>query len=165
MNTDPEIQAMSKVADALNGLEPEVVGRVIRWVAEKYNVSVRLSSGSIGVSAANVSPVDDSAFPDFATLFAAADPDSDVERALVAGFWLQEIKKNPSWDSQSANTELKNLGYPIGNITRALDNLMASVPRLAMQVEKSGNSKQARKKYKLTTEGIKKVQGMMASQQ
>jgi hypothetical protein len=42
-----------------------------------------------------------------------------------------------------------------------MDNLMATNPRYVMQTRKTGNTKQARKKYKLTVEGIKKVAQML----
>jgi predicted transcriptional regulator len=40
---------------------------------------------------------------------------------------------------------------------------MGFKPQLAIQLKKSGNAKQARKKYKVTKEGIKKVEEMLRS--
>ena len=64
-------------------------------------------------------------------------------------------------DSQSLNSELKNLGYPIGNITRAVSGLASTMPRYVMQTKKSGTTKQARKKFRLTVEGIRRVEQMI----
>ena len=41
---------------------------------------------------------------------------------------------------------------------------MGAKPQLAIQLKKSGNAKQARKKYKVTKAGIAKVEEMMASE-
>ena len=37
---DIEIDAMSKIADALNGLEDDARNRVLKWAAARYNVKV-----------------------------------------------------------------------------------------------------------------------------
>ena len=56
---------------------------------------------------------------------------------------------------------MKDLGHGVGNITDALTALKEERPALILQLKKSGTSKQARKTYKLTQEGIRRVQGMM----
>jgi DNA-binding PadR family transcriptional regulator len=60
------------------------------------------------------------------------------------------------------NKELKNLGHGVSNITSALDTLMSRKPALVIQTKKSGTSKQARKKYKLTLEGLRAVERMVS---
>ena len=52
---------------------------------------------------------------------------------------------------------LKNLGHGVGNITRAFDTLRASKPALTVQTRKEGSSKQARKKFRVTTEGHRRI--------
>ncbi len=66
-----------------------------------------------------------------------------------------------SFDSQSANTALKNLGHAIANITMALGALIKQKPALVLQTKKSGKSRQARKTFKLTVAGIKAVEDMI----
>jgi len=103
-------------------------------------------------------------FSTAAELYHAAGPDTDVERALVIGFWFQECLGQSDFDSFQVNNELKHLGYPVANITRAFDGLQARKPVLAMQTRKSGSSKQARKKYKLTHQGTVSVDKMIAGE-
>lgn len=55
----------------------------------------------------------------------------------------------------------QSLGHPVSNITRALDSMMTQTPRLVIQTQKSGKSKQARKRYKITREGTKRVSSML----
>lgn len=76
------------------------------------------------------------------------------------GYWFQVIRAEADLDSQSLNTELKHLGYPIGNITRAVSALASSTPRLVVQIKKGGTTRQARKKFRLTVEGIRRVEAM-----
>ena len=67
------------------------------------------------------------------------------------------------WDAQAVNSELKHLGYQSTNITRDLDALMARTPKMVLQVRKEGTTRQARKRYKLTREGIKVVEKLVTS--
>ena len=62
----------------------------------------------------------------------------------------------------NVNGHLKDLGHTVSNITRAFDSLINRSPRLARQIAKSGSAKQARKRYKVTREGIKRVKSMLA---
>jgi hypothetical protein len=48
------------------------------------------------------------------------------------------------------------------NITSALDDLIEVRPQLVIQLAKAGTSKQARKRYKVTVAGAKKVQELLA---
>jgi hypothetical protein len=93
-------------------------------------------------------------------LFDLANPATDSDKLLVVAYWFQVVRGESELDSQSLNTELKHLGYPIGNITRAVSALSTTTPRLVMQIKKSGTTRQARKKFRLTVEGIKKVDAM-----
>lgn len=167
---DPEVAAISQVNQALTPLEPEVQQRVLRWAAERFNVTLARQAKpparpdqdarqGNGESAGESNQT----FADFATLYDAANPQTDAERALVAGYWLQQSNGGQDWDSQSANKQLKNLGHGLSNVTTSLTELMERRPRLVMQTRKEGSSKQARKKYKLTTEGTRKVNQMIGA--
>jgi hypothetical protein len=156
---DTEIEAMSKISDALEGLEPEAIRRVLRWATERYQVKVNLSStGPIQLSGQAGPPSD---FDEFHELFDASNPMTSVEKALVAAYWFQVIQKHDDLDSQQLNSELKQLGHPSSNITRDLEALINRSPRFVMQVRKEGSTKQARKKYRLTREGIRAVEKML----
>lgn len=100
-------------------------------------------------------------FTTFAELFDAASPTSNGEKALVAGYWLQVCEGAEGFDSQSANKELKHLGHGLPNITAALETLKKTKPSLVLQLQKSGKTQQARKKYKVTVAGLKKVEEMV----
>ena len=164
---DPEVTAITKVNEALSGLEPAVVHRVLRWAADKFNVAVPLANKSRQPedAAKNENPTNGEGsdnFADIASLYDSASPRTEAEKALVVGYWLQVVQGNSDWESFSVNKDLKNLGHGVGNITDALDKLIERTPRLVIQTRKSGTSRQARKRYKLTSEGIKKVKQMLS---
>jgi DNA-binding PadR family transcriptional regulator len=100
---------------------------------------------------------------DLPTTFAAASPKSDTDGELVGAYWLQISKGQADVDAQEVNRELKQLGHGVGNITRAFDHLMAAKPQLVIQTRKSGKVKQARKKYRVTEEGIARVNQLIAA--
>ena len=166
---DPEIVAMSKISAILNELKDvEAKTRVLRWVVEKYRTTSSkplphtqtsiFPDIGVGTGEASTSRT----FQDFPALFAASSPTTDPERALVAGYWFQVVRGQDDLHGQQLNDELKNMGHRIGNITDALSSLIERRPALVMQTRKSGTSRQARKKYRLTSEGIRAVEQMFS---
>jgi hypothetical protein len=161
---DAEIKAMGDVVAALNALEEGAVERVLKWALQRYKIAVKNSSSkeSNDQTQENGSVEEGgTSFENFHELFDAANPASASEKALVAAYWFQVLQKNDDLDSQQLNTALKNLGHPSTNITRDFDVLIGRAPRLAIQIRKDGKTKQARKRYKLTHEGIRAVERML----
>lgn len=172
---DPEIDAMSAVATALAGLEEEQQGRVLRWAVERYGVTLGKSSGRRAAAAdggADINRVDDDAtedevtaedpaFQHFGDLFAAADPKSNEDKALVAAYWRQVHEGEERWQATSLQKDLRDLGHAIPNITDALTSNIRKRPQRVIQLQKAGSAKQARKTYKVTREGLVYVQGML----
>ena len=163
-DSDIEITAIGAIAEIVEGLKEDQRGRVIRYIVERFNIAgaTRSTKTPAGSSEAEPQIETRSEFEDFASLVDAAHPETDQMRALVAGYWLQACKGGPSFDAQSANTELKHLGHPSSNITVALGALINQKPALVLQLRKSGNTKQARKSYKITESGIRKVRAMLS---
>jgi DNA-binding MarR family transcriptional regulator len=83
----------------------------------------------------------------------------------VGAYFYQVVKGEADFDSQSLNTQLKHLGYPSANITRDLGRLVDRSPKLIIQTRKEGTTQQARKRFRLTTEGIRTVQNMLKKAQ
>lgn len=162
-----EVKAMGKLTEALAGLDPAAVARVLRWANDAYDVAIsplgakRQAGGGGGGTGNGNGGNDGPQFADLAELHAATTPESDADRALVAGYWVQYGEGKADFASQEINAALKNLGHPIGNITSAFDNLKARKPAPVMQLKKSGTSKQARKTYRLTLAGKSAVEAMV----
>lgn len=159
---NPEIRAMATIVGALDSLDEDTQSRVLRWAVDRYRVSVGLVRTGAATPAASAAATSNHDHTELAELFAAADPQSDADKALVGAYWTQFVQGETDFDSQSVNTRLKNLGHGVGNITRALDTLKDRRPQLVVQLRKSGTSKQARKKYKVTAAGKSVVEAMIA---
>ena len=165
---DQEIEAMSKISEALGELEHGAQIRVLNWAADRFNVTVGQKK-KVDANDENVDePVDDDnedstneSHDTFAEFFADAAPSSSAEKVLVAGYWHQVVIGNNHISSAPLNKDLKDLGHVIANINHRFDSLMGMKPQLAIQLKKSGTSKQARKQYKITKAGIDKVTEML----
>jgi hypothetical protein len=165
-----DVQAIQAIAAALDPLTEEARGRVIAWAVAMYgyrrstSAPARTPNLATGVTS---SPSRDQGFEGFETLaefFDAADPHTEGEKALVTAFWLQKRDGVPAFDAASVNRELKHLGHPVANITMALNQVIRQKPSLVVQMAKSGKSRQARKKYKVTTAGEKFVEQMISDE-
>lgn len=170
MENDKEVAAMAAITTALAGLETEAVSRVLRWAAERHKVTLNQSINyTMRKPRGSTEPKegDDSTettsrdFQHFGDLYDAADPSTDSERVLVAGYWFHAIQNEDELESQAVNKELKHLGHAVGHMPHAVTELMNTRPRLMIQLKKQGNTQQARRKFKLTAEGIKKVKEML----
>jgi hypothetical protein len=101
-------------------------------------------------------------YDDIGDFFDSANPQTESEKVLIVAYWVQVVEGAADFESFPVNQQLKNLGHPVSNITRALDTMIKQSPRLIIQTSKSGRAKQARKRYKITREGIKRVQATIA---
>lgn len=161
---DKETNAIGEIASIVEALDEDQRGRVIRYILERFNIVGKSRDTKTPAGGARTEPsVDAQAeFEDFASLADACNPGTDSLRALVAGYWLQVVQGAPSFDALSANNELKNFGHPSANITVALGTLITQKPSLVLQLRKSGNTKQARKLYKVTEAGVRAVKAMIS---
>jgi len=160
-NANDEIAAMQEMARALEGLDEAAVERVLRWACARFGILPgRGAAGGSTLPSAETGELP--RFESLADLYAAADPGTEADRALVAGYWHQFVEGQETFGSQLLNSGLKNLGQGVSNITKALGTSMAQKPALVMQVRKSGTTRQARKLYKLTSAGKKAVEMMIA---
>lgn len=164
MTDDDEINAMSQVAAALSPLDDGGRNRVLQWAMSRYRGKNHgllrgLMDGGAPEEGRPGGPLQ---FETFAELFEATHPATEREKALVAAYWAQIGQSQPSFGSQTLNDDLKDLGHGVGNITDALTALKEERPALILQLKKSGTSKQARKTYKLTQEGIRRVHAMIS---
>jgi hypothetical protein len=167
-NPAAEVAAMTAIANALEPLSAAGKVRVLRWAGDLYGAGI--SSVAPRVSRANLTDGNAASvttsvgeFGALADFYAAASPDTDARKALVVAYWKQIRSGEPDVDAQSINSELKQLGFRVGNITRAFDVLKATKPQLMIQMRKDGTSKQARKRYKVTVEGQREVERMLAT--
>lgn len=158
-----ELDAMKKIADALEPLDDAARARALHWALSRFRGTQSLAT----IEPPTARPIElttDSAtageYSSFAELFDAASPTTEKDKALIAAYWIQICEGVPAFPSQTLNALLKDLGHGVGNITEALTALKSERPALVLQLKKGGTSRQARKTYKLTFEGAKRVTAM-----
>jgi hypothetical protein len=160
-----ELSVMKLIAEALDPLEQAVQERIASWTSARYGGEGARSlqnAARPNLPAAETAPQNRAAAT-FAELFDQASPRSEKEKALVAAFWAHECKGQDAFASQALNAELKNLGHGIGNIADALSGLIAESPALILQIKKAGKTKQARKLYKISEAGKRRVREMIST--
>ena len=160
---DLEIEALDTIIKTLEGLDEAQRRNILLYVTARYggraagHPAPESSSGHhFGDGAA-----DPAQFADLGDLFDAANPQSEVDRVLVVAYWKQAVEGADGFEAFGVSKELKHLGHGVPNITRALGVLINQSPKLVLQVAKGGKTRQARKRYKVTREGIRRVQAMM----
>ncbi|HVY18889.1 MAG TPA: hypothetical protein VHA70_02280 [Bauldia sp.] len=154
---------MAKLAEVLEPLSPEARSRAIAWVTQALQIigsTPTVPEASTAGQPAAAAPTE-AGFKAFAEMFHAANPRSEKEKALLAGYWIQRSAGVDQFNAQQINAELKHIGYGVLNITDALSQLIADKPNLVIQLAKSGSSRQARKTYKVTDAGNRRVQEML----
>lgn len=159
---DDELKAMSDVFGILEGLDEGARSRVLNWAFNKFDLSPA-ANNQPHLPAVITHENNDGDFKTFADLYNSAQPSNNGDKALLAGYWLQQCQGHTEFPSQLANKELQNLGHYLANITDAFTQLKSKKPALAIQVKKSGKSQQARKQYKLTQAGIDTVKSMISN--
>jgi hypothetical protein len=85
-------------------------------------------------------------------------PETMAERALLGAYVLARGRADRTVTSQAINAELKKNGLPVPNITRAIESNLRTRPPLMVQKKKMGTTRQARKQYALTQEGVDLVE-------
>lgn len=85
-------------------------------------------------------------------LFLSANVNSVSSRILLAAAYLQEKKGLEELSSYDINSRLKKLGYGVPNITNSINSLLNK--NLMKQTRKQGDSKQAKRKFVVTSDGL-----------
>ncbi len=168
-SNDAEFDAMKTIHDALSPLDESARSRVVQYIVNRLEIDApthnfdtdeQNDTQDNNVSTTTVRQT--ASIETFAELYDLANPTTTAEKALVSGYWLQACEGAENFASQAANKELTHLGHKIANITKALDSLKSTKPALILQLKKSGGSQQARKTYKLSHAGLKKVEEMIS---
>lgn len=166
ISMDNELHAMGELSRLLETLEQDQRARVLRWALSRYSSSTLSDEttpddGAQKAKEAGVNNGDDS-FESFADFYHSLRVNDNSSRALAAAYWISTINGGESFQSQALNSLLKDLGFGVSNITDALSANMKENPKLIVQVRKSGSSKQARKSYKITDAGKRRISSMQS---
>jgi len=177
MSGDAELDALAVVKNALESLDLDAQERVLAWAVKRFDITLPGAGKASGSKRTKVEEHDGAdaqgdsdeeaggsagmQFDHFAEMFAQAQPRSDADRALVAAYWVQEVEGKAEWGAQPVNAALKNLGHSLSHISEAMSTNMKKKPQLIIQLKKAGNTRQARKTYRVTEAGKTAVRGML----
>lgn len=104
-----------------------------------------------------------SEFESIEDLFLRVNAKKVSHRILLVAAYLQEKGNLDEVSSLDINSQLKKLGYGISNITTLINGLLKKVPPQIIVTKKEGDTKQSRRKFKVTEKGFKDAQGFITS--
>lgn len=170
-----EAKALQEVVTSLKPLQADSVARVVRFVVDAYKITLAESAEARrsanrekterkGIDEEKADPasrVAPSEYKTFSDLYDAADPQTDQQKLLIAGYWLQTTTGGDGFMGTPANQLLRDLGHAVDRVPRTCNALASAKPVLVRQVQKQGSSRQARKIYKVTEAGKKAVDAML----
>ncbi|MCX6583617.1 MAG: hypothetical protein NT166_25870 [Candidatus Aminicenantes bacterium] len=136
--TEPEVEPAARVS------EPE------ETATKPTTVKTKQAAGKI--------------FTEFETiddLFLRANAKKVSHRILLVAAYLQEKGNLHELASLDINSQLKELGYGVPNITTLINGLLKKKPPQIIVTRKEGDTKQSRRKFKVTEKGFKDAQSFI----
>ena len=91
----------------------------------------------------------------FQDLFFSSNAKTITSKILLASAYLQEKKNIKEFVSSDINSLMKKIGQDVSNISASINVLLDKQPPLLIQTGKLGASKQARRTYAVTEEGLR----------
>ena len=174
MNRDPEIDALSQVYDSLIGLNHAQIRRIIAWCSSRFGLleekptveatepemeapvePAEASEKPVEIEPEQIEPTGFMKFNTVKDLFFASDVRNVTSKILLVAAFLHEKDNSKEFSSYEINTRLKQVGDGVQNITNSINKLLDKEPPLLMQTEKMGDTKQAKRKFRITEEGLR----------
>ncbi len=160
---DPEVKAMGEVFDTLKELDDEAKSRVIEWTVNKFSLEGHKSLSQKDSERENGNDSDLLSYETVSDVFAKAITKTQQDKVLLAAAFLQVKNGLSELTGAEINKELRHLGHGVTNITDVTSQLSTKKPQLIIQTRKEGKSRQAKKKYKVTGEGLKAAKALLNS--
>ena len=91
----------------------------------------------------------------FEDLFFASTAKTITAKILMAAAYLQETKKLKEFGSHDINILMKKIGQDVPNISSSINILLMKKSPLLIQKRRGGTSKQSRRTYEVTEEGLR----------
>lgn len=166
----PELKAMAALEHSMADLAVDAQQRILRWATERFGLALpsppRAGSDHSTLGAKSKSDREGIEAPGaqaetLAEFYDQTGCSTDADKVLVVSYWFQYRQGMAEIEARQVNAELKHLGHGIGNVTRAFETLKGQKPAPIVQTRKDGSTKQAQKKFKVTSEGKKVVEKML----
>lgn len=88
-------------------------------------------------------------------LFFSSNVRTVASKILLVAAYLKEKDNLNEFSSFDINSRLKKIGYGVKNITNSINTLIDKTPPLLIQTGKMGDTKQAKRKFQITEEGLR----------
>lgn len=157
----------SELAMIAAGYKPAVVKAVAEPVVVKEEPVVKIVKSVEKTEAAETAPevkpvpapkpVGPKTLMDYETaleLFSESNVKKATSRVLLMAAYLQERHGFKEISSYDINFRLKRIGFGVTNISSLINAIMTRVPHLLVQEGADEHTKQARRKFKVTPEGL-----------
>ena len=169
-----ELVVINDLVQVLNPLAADEQRRVINWLADYFGIydDEFAFDGASLVEVADLDEADDGEAVDaadaepaadtFETFLARVNPKTAIQKIVTSAYWLETKEGKDSWTSFQANKLLKSLDIKISSVSGTLaiegkkDNPMVSV------LDKSGDSMQSRKTFRLSDAGLAFVESRLS---
>ncbi len=172
MEIDPEISAMNQVLEVFNDLEHGQRKRIVDWITARFQLIEERQTDEIKlqdtipttVQQVDAEPIDKQdlkQYKSMADLLEVSTANKVVDRILVAAAYIQGKKNVEELTSFEINSQLKKAGHGIPNISIGINRLLEKVPQLMAVTKRDGNTKQSRRKFKVTEDGLKKAKSFL----
>ncbi len=186
MELDPEISAMNDVLDALKTLDNAQRKRIVDWITARFKlkgagafqVPVVEQSTAAAETAPPVEPMpvvkktrkprakktDEKDITNYETvldLFSESNVKKVSHKILLMAAYLQEKLKFEEISSFDINSRLKRIKHGVTNISSSINGLLKKSPKVFDVIEKPGEGKTTRRKFRVTEAGLKQVRSFL----
>jgi hypothetical protein len=169
MAYDPELHAMSLVFEALKNLDNGQRRRILGWVKDRLEAT---AAPTVEGEAAAMTTAPQALIPpapaapkppakkdlaNFETaldLFSESSAKKSTSKVLLMAAYLQERHNYKEISSYDINFRLKRIGHGVTNISSLINGILKRKPHLLIQVDAENLPKQARRKFRVTVEGL-----------
>ena len=174
-----ELNVMSEVAEILRGLSKGEQRRILEWLSDYFDVYDDYCDDIVEV----LTELDDVASADevtfvvedngdgevmaepapntFASLYEEVAPKTAIQKIVTAAYWIETQENKESWKSFEVNKLLKSLGVKVSSVSGTLAIEGKKDTPLVSVLDKSGDSMQARKTFRLSDAGFDYVEGRL----
>ncbi len=147
---EAETEALVTIHRALVALSLESKRKVLRWFVTNYSVTLEPRHQTVAGK--------ERSFEDLAALFEAVHPSTDVERALSACYFHNQVANDSDVDTRILSNELRQIGQNLRNISASLHDLNVRTPSVVMI---ASPNRARHKRYRITSAGTKYIEEMM----
>ena len=171
-----ELSVMNSVAETMKSLTPDEQYRVIMWlldyfdayddedeeweddspatfVVEDVEPVVIEPTVVVEPEAAEPEPVEPEPHT-LETFFAAVAPKTAIQKIVACAYWLETEENHESWKSFEVNKLLKSLDIKVSSVSGTLALEAKKDTPLVQVLDKSGDSMQSRKTFRLSDAGL-----------